>query len=165
MFPTRFQFISFFLFHLVLVGERAPYFFRCHGHMVTLSFSSFLFSHLTSSLPCLAFSIPCFLSWLPSLLIRLSPSSSLFTPPNPGYTHIPTFSSCFSSFSHMANTASSSSTNTTRGAHRSRASSAFIFPDTADYHSSTTSSPRLQLLSGTGSPCGDGKSLLSVFLS
>ncbi|KAF8927131.1 hypothetical protein BGZ58_010613 [Dissophora ornata] len=44
--------------------------------------------------------------------------------------------------------------------HRSRASSAFIFPETADYHEpgySSTTSPRLQMLSGTGSPCGEGK--------
>ncbi|KAG0057633.1 hypothetical protein BGZ83_007006 [Gryganskiella cystojenkinii] len=57
--------------------------------------------------------------------------------------------------------ASTSNTTAARGAHRSRASSAFIFPETADYHSSSTSSPRLQILSGTGSPCGDGKELLS----
>ncbi|KAF9352262.1 hypothetical protein BGX26_009895 [Mortierella sp. AD094] len=46
--------------------------------------------------------------------------------------------------------------------HRSRASSTFLFPETADYHepgySSTASPTGLQMLSGTGSPCGEGKS-------
>ncbi|KAF9429594.1 hypothetical protein BGZ94_010182 [Podila epigama] len=39
-----------------------------------------------------------------------------------------------------------------RISHRSRASSAFLFPETADYRDSTGASPRLQVLSGTGSP-------------
>ncbi|KAG0354635.1 hypothetical protein BG005_006325 [Podila minutissima] len=38
-----------------------------------------------------------------------------------------------------------------RISHRSRASSAFLFPDSADYRDSTTASP-LHVLSGTGSP-------------
>ncbi|KFH65582.1 hypothetical protein MVEG_09058 [Podila verticillata NRRL 6337] len=41
-----------------------------------------------------------------------------------------------------------------RISHRSRASSAFLFPASADYRDSTTASP-LHVLSGTGSPCGE----------
>ncbi|KAG0274290.1 hypothetical protein BGZ95_009936 [Linnemannia exigua] len=48
-----------------------------------------------------------------------------------------------------------------KNVHRSRTASAFLFPDTADYlepssHPSAAPSPRLQVLSGTGSPCGEG---------
>ncbi|KAH7036994.1 hypothetical protein BKA57DRAFT_474822 [Linnemannia elongata] len=48
-----------------------------------------------------------------------------------------------------------------KNVHRSRTASAFLFPDTADYlepsnHPSAVPSPRLQVLSGTGSPCGEG---------
>ncbi|KAF9101498.1 hypothetical protein BGX29_005543 [Mortierella sp. GBA35] len=51
-----------------------------------------------------------------------------------------------------------------KNSHRSRTASAFLFPDTADYlepsnHPSTAPSPRLQVLSGTGSPCGSWISL------
>ncbi|KAF9113606.1 hypothetical protein BGX27_001196 [Mortierella sp. AM989] len=53
--------------------------------------------------------------------------------------------------------------NTSNNSHRSRASSTFLFPETADYHepgySSTASPTGLQMLSGTGSPCGSWISL------